>query len=192
MNRKKTTNFVVFFARANFRQCGAFSISSLRTKKAPTRGALSWRRRIYCCKQQSVAPPTGEGKKEAKTRMSLARTSDNAERSQFLPYARKKHPQGVLFRGAEKKIRTSGRVLPVTRFPIVLLKPLRHLCINRYAFPKAPIYITVFFRKKQAFLLNFQKNLEKTYFLRFGLITGTRNSVFHKACVRTLFAYVLR
>ena len=32
------------------------------------------------------------------------------------------------FAGAEKRIRTSGRVTPVTRFPIVLLKPLRHLC----------------------------------------------------------------
>ena len=34
----------------------------------------------------------------------------------------------LFFRGAEKRIRTSGRVTPVTRFPIVLLKPLRHLC----------------------------------------------------------------
>ena len=29
--------------------------------------------------------------------------------------------------GAEKRIRTSGRVTPVTRFPIVLFRPLRHL-----------------------------------------------------------------
>lgn len=34
----------------------------------------------------------------------------------------------AFLRGAEKRIRTSGRVTPVTRFPIVLLKPLRHLC----------------------------------------------------------------
>ena len=40
----------------------------------------------------------------------------------------------VLFpHGAEKRIRTSGRVTPVTRFPIVLLKPLRHLCIGTKA-----------------------------------------------------------
>ena len=38
------------------------------------------------------------------------------------------------FAGAEKRIRTSGRVTPVTRFPIVLLKPLRHLCRNNSYF----------------------------------------------------------
>ena len=37
-------------------------------------------------------------------------------------------PFALPFAGAEKRIRTSGRVTPVTRFPIVLLKPLRHLC----------------------------------------------------------------
>ena len=43
--------------------------------------------------------------------------------------ARKKGaPFALPFAGAEKRIRTSGRVTPVTRFPIVLLKPLRHLC----------------------------------------------------------------
>ena len=36
--------------------------------------------------------------------------------------------------GAEKRIRTSGRVTPVTRFPIVLLKPLRHLCKRQELF----------------------------------------------------------
>ena len=36
--------------------------------------------------------------------------------------------------GAEKRIRTSGRVTPVTRFPIVLLKPLRHLCTEQKLF----------------------------------------------------------
>ncbi len=32
------------------------------------------------------------------------------------------------FSGAEKRIRTSGKRLTYTRFPIVLLKPLGHLC----------------------------------------------------------------
>ena len=64
---------------------------------------------------------------------------------QFLLCAYEKtHPQGVCFVGAEKRIRTSGRFQAYTRFPIVLLKPLRHLCIID-AFHKAPIYITVFF-----------------------------------------------
>ena len=45
-------------------------------------------------------------------------------------FTNKKTPQkGCFFVGAEKRIRTSGPVSPVTRFPIVLLKPLRHLCI---------------------------------------------------------------
>ena len=48
--------------------------------------------------------------------------------------------------GAEKRIRTSGRVTPVTRFPIVLLKPLRHLCKN-------VCYSTTILRKKQLILL---------------------------------------
>ena len=49
--------------------------------------------------------------------------------------------------GAEKRIRTSGPVIPVTRFPIVLLKPLRHLCkLN---------YYTLFSKKRQLFLCYF-------------------------------------
>ena len=35
----------------------------------------------------------------------------------------------LFFDGAEKRIRTSGTFQAHTRFPIVLLKPLRHLCI---------------------------------------------------------------
>ena len=45
------------------------------------------------------------------------------------PHATQKtRARRAFLRGAEKRIRTSGRVTPVTRFPIVLLKPLRHLC----------------------------------------------------------------
>ena len=84
-------------------------------------------------------------------------TSGECRISRLLPTSRKKPAQGGLFCvaqrrgfeppdesppshdfqscslnhsdiGAEKRIRTSGRVTPVTRFPIVLLKPLRHLC----------------------------------------------------------------
>ena len=65
--------------------------------------------------------------------------------------------------GAEKRIRTSGPVLPVTRFPIVLLKPLRHLGIINAFFSKALIYITVFFEKMQAFSTKFHKFM-KTFF----------------------------
>ena len=52
----------------------------------------------------------------------------NAGSLNLFPAPRKKPAEGGPFRGAEKRIRTSGRVTPVTRFPIVLLKPLRHLC----------------------------------------------------------------
>ena len=53
---------------------------------------------------------------------------ENAGSLNLFPAPRKKPAEGGPFRGAEKRIRTSGRVTPVTRFPIVLLKPLRHLC----------------------------------------------------------------
>ena len=71
-------------------------------------------------------------------------------------------PTGIsLFCGAEKRIRTSGTFQAHTRFPIVLLKPLRHLCINR-PLQRTPIYITVFFQKRQAFFMRFSKNLLKS------------------------------
>ena len=49
--------------------------------------------------------------------------------------------------GAEKRIRTSGRFTAVTRFPIVLLKPLRHLC--------KPLHCTRIRRKMQPILWGF-------------------------------------
>ena len=69
---------------------------------------------------------------------------------------------GAVFVGAEKRIRTSGPVFPVTRFPIVLLKPLRHLCKYR-RFRQTLIYITVFSQKMQAFSTCFFKILKNFY-----------------------------
>ena len=51
------------------------------------------------------------------------------------------------FAGAEKRIRTSGRVTPVTRFPIVLLKPLRHLCRNNSYFTTNPPKMQLLFMR---------------------------------------------
>ena len=53
----------------------------------------------------------------------------------------------ISFFGAEKRIRTSGTFQAHTRFPIVLLKPLRHLCIliGRSA---ERLFILLYFLKK--------------------------------------------
>ena len=120
-----------------------------------------WRREdVIVAKQQSVAPPTAFWKEERYVRGRRSREPPTIRIFYNLfPYENKKHTRkGVFFVGAEKRIRTSGRVPPVTRFPIVLLKPLRHLCINS-TLSQAPIYITVFFRKMQAFFARFSKNL---------------------------------
>ncbi len=66
----------------------------------------------------------------------------------------KKTRQKAGFHGAEKRIRTSGRVTPVTRFPIVLLKPLRHLC-------KDISYFTTNARKKQLLLTRFRQKVAR-------------------------------
>ena len=66
----------------------------------------------------------------------------------------KKTRQKAGFHGAEKRIRTSGRVTPVTRFPIVLLKPLRHLC-------KDISYFTTNARKKQLLLTRFLQKVAR-------------------------------
>ena len=75
------------------------------------------------------------------------------------PVTNKKHTRiGVFFVGAEKRIRTSGPVFPVTRFPIVLLKPLRHLCkyfssvlLNAY------LYYCIFQKNASVFILVYKK-----------------------------------
>ena len=74
---------------------------------------------------------------------------------------KKRHPKGVSFFGAEKRIWTSGRFQAYTRFPIVLLKPLRHLCI--VGVHTTPNYITSFWQKKQAFSCRFSKKLQKSF-----------------------------
>ena len=114
----------------------------------------------------------------------LARTSEHLKASsQALLCANKKtHPKWVCFVGAEKRIRTSGTFQAHTRFPIVLLKPLRHLCNFRRSFRKAPIYITLFFQKMQAFLLHFEKNIVKTYFV---MVSSTISAF--TALIETLF-----
>ena len=60
--------------------------------------------------------------------------------------------------GAEKRIRTSGRVTPVTRFPIVLLKPLRHLCKRQELFYNKSAEKATAFR---AILQNFRLDRRK-------------------------------
>ena len=64
------------------------------------------------------------------------------------------------FAGAEKRIRTSGRVTPVTRFPIVLLKPLRHLCILWASLAEAFLYYMISQKNASVFSLFFQFFLE--------------------------------
>ncbi len=110
--------------------------------------------------------------------------------------------------GAEKRIRTSGKLSTYTRFPIVLLKPLRHLC----TFLQQPIYITVFFGKLQAFLFAFCKNVKNNFISQFSrrftygrvietlvhfkvtsvrfliFITVARRSVFQKSRIRAFCA----
>ena len=61
---------------------------------------------------------------------------------------------GVFFVGAEKRIRTSGRFQAYTRFPIVLLKPLRHLCIFSQI---ANIYYCIFLKIASVFTLLYKK-----------------------------------
>ena len=64
----------------------------------------------------------------------------------------KKAPaKGVLFVGAEKRIRTSGKLSTYTRFPIVLLKPLRHLCKVRRLFSNAYLYYCIFLKNASVF-----------------------------------------
>ena len=79
-----------------------------------------------CALKASAAEGVAEEGGEEKARC-LARPPENAG---FLTLSQrsKKARTRRAFAGAEKRIRTSGRVTPVTRFPIVLLKPLRHLC----------------------------------------------------------------
>ena len=85
-----------------------------------------------CALKASAAEGVAEEGGEEKARC-LARPPENAG---FLtPSQRsKKARTRRAFAGAEKRIRTSGRVTPVTRFPIVLLKPLRHLCMEQKPF----------------------------------------------------------
>ena len=65
-------------------------------------------------------------------------------------------------RGAEKRIRTSGRFTTVTRFPIALLKPLRHLCVS---FLESTSYFTRIPRKRQPFSASFA-HFSKILFIR--------------------------
>ena len=61
------------------------------------------------------------------------------------------------FVGAEKRIRTSGTFQAHTRFPIVLLKPLRHLCIFKTLLTKRLIILLYFFEKCKRFYFTFKK-----------------------------------
>ncbi len=147
-------------------------------------------RRTYCCKQQSDAPPTVVGKKVAKKRLALARTSDKTERSLFRFYARKKAPtRGAFFVAQRRRFELPDEFSPSHDFQSCSLNH-SDISANR-RFSKVPINSTVFFQKKQAFLLRFIKKLEKTYFLCLGLITSAGNPVFHKAGIKTFFANVL-
>ena len=83
----------------------------------------------------------------------------------------------------------------ITRFPIVLLKPLRHLCIVGTAFATL-IYITVFFEKMQAFSPRFFK-ISKKSFKRAcrqakqngsTLVATARGAAFQKPGIRAFLA----
>ncbi len=93
--------------------------------------------------------------------------------------------------GAEKRIRTSGTFQAHTRFPIVLLKPLRHLCINSTLFHKVPIYSTVFLEKRQAFFTAFSKNIKKSYFFKLAPV-ACRNSYNPPRWAKSRYPYIAR
>ena len=106
-----------------------------------------------------ASPPTLSVNIKDKNRFRrLARTSDNTD-----PFSNsslrheKSTPSRGAFRGAEKRIRTSGKLQTYTRFPIVLLKPLRHLCINRRSFSKRLFILLYFFKNCKRFYPTFEK-----------------------------------
>ena len=77
------------------------------------------------------------------------------------PYQTKKTPPWVSFLfGAEKRIRTSGTFQAHTRFPIVLLKPLRHLCINSTLRTSAYLYYCIFLKNASVFTILSKKSLK--------------------------------
>ena len=92
----------------------------------------------------------------------LARTSELLEPflNFFSALNKKRTQNGCVSFGAEKRIRTSGRFQAYTRFPIVLLKPLRHLCISKRSLQSAYIYYCIFLKKSSIFTLLLEKMLK--------------------------------
>ena len=77
-------------------------------------------------------------------------------------------PSGV--HGAEKRIRTSGKFLTYTRFPIVLLKPLGHLCKDNHYFTRKTQKLQLFsmkfsdiFSPIAAFLFSLARSAENKF-----------------------------
>ena len=150
-------------ARAHLRRMPDFSkLFSPHAKEPPCWAALfAWRREedFLRLRLESVAARRMAVRLPLlPLRAPLARTSGECRTSQSSsPRTQKSRPVGQPFlRGAEKRIRTSGRVTPVTRFPIVLLKPLRHLC-------KSSCYRIIFLRKRQLFLREFRQKFSGNF-----------------------------
>ena len=99
-------------------------------------------------------------------KLSLARANLRTPQSHpaisSLRQRKKRTRNGCVFIGAEKRIRTSGTFQAHTRFPIVLLKPLRHLC-NFFGALSQSAYIYYFiFSKKSSVFTPFCKNILKS------------------------------
>ena len=116
--------------------------------------------------------------------MALARTSDTSFVSQSL--LRKKTPhKGVSFLAQRRGFEPPVRFRRTHDFQSC---SLNHSDISAYRhFCQAPIYITVFFEKMQAFLIDFIKNLQKSSFLLLRFIAIAKRAVFHIPRITALF-----
>ena len=128
----------------------------------------------------------------------LARTSDKSAFLKALLCATKKRTrQWVRLRGAEKRIRTSGTFQAHTRFPIVLLKPLRHLCIQAYLYycifqKKASVFVRVYEKSSKNLFLQKSGPFWSAFILLVRFITIASRAALQKARVRAAFANELR